>query len=78
MERRNERTRETKIDFDQKRIYQIVERLNEKRTNELYRLLIHYRRLNTEYRARHGKGSVYHTAKIRQIRKELEQGHFKS
>ena len=73
MERHNTRNQETETYANQEQaIYKIVERLNEKRKNELYRLLIRYRRLNTEHRARHGKSSRLFTAKIRTIRKELE------
>jgi hypothetical protein len=73
MERHNTRNTETQIYANQEQaIYKIVERLNEKRKNELYKLLIRYRRLNGEHRTRYGKGSPLFTAKIRVIRKELE------
>ena len=73
MERHNKTNNQTETYANQEQaIYKIVERLNEKRKNELYRLLIRYRRLNAEHRARHQKSSRLFTAKIRTIRKELE------
>jgi len=73
MERHNTRNQkaETYANHEQA-IYKIVERLNAKRKNELYRLLIRYRRLNREHIQRHGKSSTWFNAKIRTIRKELE------
>jgi hypothetical protein len=71
MERNDNRETNTYANNEQA-IYKIVKRLNEKRKNELYRLLIRYRRLNGEHRTRHGKSSPLFTAKIRVIRKELE------
>lgn len=73
MERHSKRNNQTETFSNQEQaIYKIVERLNEKRKNELYRLLIRYRRLNREHMQRHGKSSTWFNAKIRTIRKELE------
>jgi len=73
MERHNTRNQKTETYANHEQaIYKIVERLNAKRKNELYRLLIRYRRLNREHMQRHGKSSTWFNAKIRTIRKELE------
>jgi len=77
MERHSKRNNQTETYANQEQaIYKIVERLNEKRKNELYGLLIRYRRLNREHMQRHGKSSTWFNAKIRTIRKELENKHF--
>lgn len=79
MERHNTRNTETETYSNQDQaIYKIVKRLNEKREQELYRLLIRYRRLNREHRERHKISSRLFTAKIRTIRKELEGKFFRT
>ena len=77
MERKNNREAHSYAN-DEQAITKIVERLNAKRKNDLYALLIQYRRLNREYRERHKKNSTWYTAKIRTIRKELENKHFQT